>query len=40
MGEIIVSICIGGFLALSGAAMNLYLKKEEKSISKAKEVEQ
>lgn len=30
MGEIIFSMCIGGFLAISGIALNLILKKEEK----------
>lgn len=30
MGEIIFSICIGGFLVISGIAMNLILKYEEK----------
>lgn len=30
MGEIIFSICIGGFLVVSGIAMNLILKHEEK----------
>ena len=30
MGEIIFSICIGGFLVVSGIAMNLILKAEEK----------
>lgn len=30
MGEIIVSICIGGFLIVSGIFMIVYLKREEK----------
>ncbi len=30
MGEIVYSILIGGFLALSGVFMNVYLKREEK----------
>jgi hypothetical protein len=30
MGEIIFSVCIGGFLVISGIAMNLILKNEEK----------
>ncbi len=30
MGEIIFSMCIGGFLAISGIALNLILKNEEK----------
>lgn len=30
MGEIIFSICVGGFLVLSGIAMNIVLKREEK----------
>lgn len=38
MGEIIFSICIGGFLAVSGIAMNAYLKREERSFSEDKEV--
>lgn len=29
MGEIVYSILIGGFLALSGVLMNVYLKREE-----------
>lgn len=32
MGEIILSICIGGFLALSGLLMNLVLSREEKTL--------
>ncbi len=32
MGEIIVSLCIGGFLVLSGIAMNVILKREEKKL--------
>lgn len=32
MGEIIFSICIGGFLALSGLLMNLVLSREEKTL--------
>lgn len=34
MGEIIVSIAIGGCLVISGIAMNLILRKEEKKIQK------
>lgn len=30
MGEIIFSVCIGGVLVVSGIAMNLILKREEK----------
>ena len=30
MGEIIFSICVGGFLVISGILMNLVLKWEEK----------
>lgn len=30
MGEIIFSICIGGFLIVSGVMMNIILTKEEK----------
>lgn len=30
MGEIIFSICVGGFLVLSGITMNIVLKREEK----------
>jgi len=33
MGEIIFSICIGGFLAISGLIMIFYLRKEEKSFT-------
>lgn len=32
MGEIIFSICVGGFLVLSGIAMNVILHREEKQI--------
>lgn len=32
MGEIILSICIGGSLALSGLLMNLALSREEKTL--------
>ena len=32
MGEIIVSIAIGGCLVVSGVLMNIYLKKEEKEM--------
>ncbi len=32
MGEIILSLCIGGFLVLSGIAMNVILRKEEKKL--------
>ncbi len=31
MGEIIFSICVGGFLVISGIALNLYLRYEEKN---------
>lgn len=34
MGEIIVSICIGGFLVLAGIFMIVTLSREEKSLSK------
>lgn len=30
MGEIIFSVCIGGFLILSGIALNIFLSHEEK----------
>lgn len=32
MGEIILSLCIGGFLVLSGIAMIVILRKEEKKL--------
>ena len=32
MGEIIFSICAGGFLVLSGIAMNFILRREEKKL--------
>ncbi len=32
MGEIIFSICIGGFLALTGILMNFILLREEKQL--------
>lgn len=32
MGEIIFSICVGGFLAISGIAMNVILGREEKKL--------
>lgn len=31
MGEIVFSICVGGFLVISGIAMNCILKNEEKN---------
>lgn len=34
MGEIIFSICVGGFLVISGIIMNLVLRHEEKSNEK------
>lgn len=37
MGEIIFSICVGGFLVCSGIAMNLILLREEKAIRKERE---
>lgn len=33
MGEIIVSLCIGGFLVIAGIMMNIILWKEEKKLS-------
>ncbi len=32
MGEIIFSICVGGFLVISGIAMNVILSREEKKL--------
>ena len=32
MGEVIVSVVIGGCLVLAGVIMNVYLKYEEKSL--------
>lgn len=32
MGEIIFSICVGGFLVISGIAMNVILSREEKRL--------
>lgn len=32
MGEIIFSICVGGFLALSGLIMIIVLRREEKKL--------
>lgn len=32
MGEIIFSICVGGFLVASGIAMNVILRREEKNL--------
>lgn len=32
MGEIILSLCIGGFLVISGILMNVMLWKEEKKL--------
>ena len=40
MGEIIVSIFIGGCLALSGVLMIVTLNKEEKTIYNSEEGEQ
>lgn len=37
MGEIIFSLCVGGFLAVSGIAMNLILRREEKKVLKERE---
>lgn len=34
MGEIIVSIAIGGCLVISGIVMNLFLRKEEREVQK------
>ena len=34
MGEVIVSVIIGGCLVVSGILMNLYLKREEKKLKK------
>lgn len=36
MGEIIFSICIGGFLSLSGIALILVLRREEKGLHRTK----
>lgn len=33
MGEIIFSICVGGFLVLTGIAMNVTLSREEKKMN-------
>ena len=32
MGEVIYSICIGGFLVIAGIAMNVVLRREEKKL--------
>ena len=34
MGEILVSVTIGGCLVLAGILMNLHLRREEKSLKK------
>lgn len=36
MGEIIFSVCVGGFLALSGIVMNIILCREEKQFKSNK----
>ncbi len=36
MGEIILSIAIGGCLVVAGVIMNVYLSREEKKIKKGK----
>lgn len=33
MGEIIFSVCVGGFLVISGIAMNVILGREEKRLA-------
>ena len=33
MGEIIFSICVGGFLVITGIAMNVILRREEKKLN-------
>ncbi len=33
MGEIIFSVCVGGFLVISGIAMNVILGREEKKLA-------
>ncbi len=38
MGEIIFSICIGGFLAIAGVLMNVVLRKEEKQLKEKNEL--
>ena len=40
MGEVIVSLVIGGTLILSGIGMNLYLRREEERLCGDKEDEQ
>ncbi|MEG0962051.1 MAG: hypothetical protein RR139_06315 [Lachnospiraceae bacterium] len=37
MGEIIFSICVGGFLILSGITMNIILRREEKQFKLEKD---
>lgn len=39
MGEIIYSICVGGFLALSGVVLLVVLHREEKHCTQDREVE-
>lgn len=34
MGEIIFSVCVGGFLVISGIAMNVILGREEKRLAR------
>ena len=36
MGEILVSLAIGGFLVAAGILMNIHLRREEKSLEKEK----
>lgn len=39
MGEIIFSICVGGFLVITGIVMIAALDKEQKKVEKEREVE-
>ena len=36
MGEILVSLAIGGFLVAAGILMNIHLRREEKSLEEEK----
>ncbi len=38
MGEIIFSVCIGGFLAVAGILMNVVLRREEKQLREKNEL--
>lgn len=40
MGEIIFSVCVGGFLVLSGIFMNVMLGREEKRVKRELEQKQ